>query len=152
MIFSNKKMFSPYEVCDGSNLVFNQLISKKIGKNIIKKKKKEVYDYMLEHFSTKNFDNLTKCDLDKLFNVIDEVYFNNLIKKDFITKNISFENSVSDKLTRTGGYFASEKYFMQIKISRKIILSIFENDEKSLNVCGTDCLNRLECLIAMYEH
>ena len=55
-------MFSPYEVCDGSNLVFNQLISKKIGKNIIKKKKKEVYDYMLEHFSTKNFDNLTKWD------------------------------------------------------------------------------------------
>lgn len=116
-----------------------------------KKNKLKVENKLTEHFKTQNPKNLFNKDVEFLFNLIDEVYFNSLLSYNLNEKgyNISFKSS--KKLTSSAGIFKVNKNckLMSIQLSNKILLEEI-NEEKETS--GLKCNNIVQAIIITMEH
>jgi hypothetical protein len=137
----------------------------KLSQTEMANKKKQVYDKLLKSFGKPNFTKLSNNDVKKSFSIFDKVYFGGKIQRFLNDFKIPLNFKTTQQLTKTAGMckWRSEQQFYgsvptntifsyEIIISSSIILNIFNKGEKSLNVNGLPCYDRLECYISIFEH
>lgn len=90
-----------------------------------------------------NFTFLNNVDLERLFHLYNQSFFNNALPK-----NVRL--NISKKQTRIGGSCSAKGCNYVIKISEPIISGITESSDKTVN--GLICRSRLECLQLILEH
>jgi len=142
------KLFKP-NVFDGlfldASVIHNMLPSK----SSFNKNRKTVRDYLIDYFGTTNPENLTIKDLQVIFDILDDVYFNSLMRFNLDKEGYQLVFECSKRMTKTAGSCGMKNKLVTITISLPVFLVDFE---KIKNNAGVTCSNRLEALIETFEH
>ena len=87
-----------------------------------------------------------------LFDSYDSSFFQKALKQIMITKNITLNIEYSEKMTKTGGHCEKNGCIYTIRISAPVIMNTFRNGERAHPANGSQCYDRLECLMNIFEH
>jgi hypothetical protein len=123
---------------------------------------KKIAERLLQSSSTiltPNFSDVTREDVQRLFNSYDELYFDDMLKRTLGDTPLKFR--VSSRMTRAGGKTGSwrknrnapiERF--EIVISSTLLLQTFNDDQtdRPIHVTGLECHNRLDALMRVMEH
>jgi len=86
----------------------------------------------------------------ELFKLYDEYFFKGELQKIKDNNNLTFE--FSNLCKTTAGKCIKEEDDFIIRISSGIICNTFNDNQEYYISCGIKCLNRLECLMNVFEH
>lgn len=104
-----------------------------------------------------NFDRIHPDDLELLFELYDEYFFENLIRKSLPSKLLTFR--ISRRMTSVGGTttrwpargIGSHPRF-EIAVSSTLLFQSFQDPERKITVTGIECDHRLDALMRVFEH
>lgn len=96
-----------------------------------------------------NYSNKT---LDTILNIVDKVYFNNILKKYFYDKKITLTLSFNNRYTHHAGYCSFRGCNYKIQIAIDMFDKPFKQGMKSQRVNGLKCYNQLECMLNVFMH
>lgn len=104
-----------------------------------------------------NFERIHPDDLELLFELYDEYFFDNLIRKSLPAKLLTFRisrrmTSVGGTTTRwpAGGIGRSPRF--EIAVSSTLLFQSFQDPERKITVTGLECDHRLDALMRVFEH
>jgi hypothetical protein len=96
---------------------------------------------------------LTVNDVEKIFKIIDDVFFNKQIEKIVRSKGVELKFDINSKFTSIAGYckqINSKKYILSF--SAPIIKKLFSKDEKRYELGGLQCSSKIECMYHVICH
>jgi hypothetical protein len=107
------------------------------------------------YVSEVNFKSIHPVDLQFLFLVYDEQFFDGLLRA--AVARTPLELLLSPRLTKAGGLTKKFKSSngdvrFSIAIASSMLFDSFRESERSVTVCGLECKNRLEALQRIFEH
>jgi len=119
-----------------------------------------IVDYVLgtsRDLNDPNFNSFHATDVQLLYELYDENFFNGLLLKSLNPQQISFR--LSRRMTKAGGkttrwsdrYGRTEPRY-EIAISSTLLFQSFLDPERSTTVTGLECESRLEGLMRIMEH
>ena len=97
-------------------------------------------------------NNYSNKSLDTILNIVDKVYFNNILKKYFNDKKITLTLSFNNKYTRTAGKCTKKGCNYRIQIATGMFDKPFKQGMKSQKINGLKCYNSLECMLHVFTH
>lgn len=104
-----------------------------------------------------NFDRFHDDDVELLYELFDEQYFQGLLRKSLPAAQISFR--LSTRMTRAGGKTtrwghprAAKPARFEIAISSTLLFQSFQDPERSITVTGLECESRMDALMRVMEH
>jgi predicted SprT family Zn-dependent metalloprotease len=140
------------ELFNKEDIIF--IINTSYSSKIIEEKFNNIIDSILKkssHFKEKNYGIISISDLEFIFYLYDEIYFENRLKK--YSENISF--NLSRRLSRSAGttqFFPTTSY-SKITLATNILYQNFNSEnERKILVNGFECKNRLEATLKILEH
>ena len=104
-----------------------------------------------------NFDSFHAGDIELIFDLYDETYFDGLLRESLNDVPLNFR--LSKRMTRAGGKTSrwrrrgstsAERY--EIAISATLLFESFTPGQRSIQVTGIECDNRLDALFRIMEH
>jgi hypothetical protein len=100
----------------------------------------------------KYHDKITPLIIKTCFEQIDKIWFDSEIEKTIkdLHKNLKF--MVSNKLTKTAGYFMFSHNYFIFKISSVILENLFKKGVKTVKISGIEASDVLYVLIILMEH
>lgn len=104
-----------------------------------------------------NFDRIHPDDLELLFELYDEYFFQNLIRKSLPRKLLTFRiskrmTSVGGTTTRWPGRKLVRPPRFEIAVSSTLLFQSFQDPERRITVTGIECDHRLDALMRVFEH
>lgn len=104
-----------------------------------------------------NFDRIHPDDLELLFELYDEYFFDNLIRKSLPRKYLTFRiskrmTSVGGTTTRWPGRGIVRPPRFEIAVSSTLLFQSFQDPERRITVTGIECDHRLDALMRVFEH
>ena len=111
-----------------------------------------VYNQLVLSGLSPTLNNYSNKSLDTILNIVDKVYFNNILKKYFNDKKITLTLSFNDKYTRTAGLCTKKGCNYRIQIATDIFDKPFKQGMKSQKINGLKCYNKLECILHVFIH
>jgi hypothetical protein len=105
-------------------------------------------DYL---FGNPNFTKAPNV-LNKLFDLYDLLFFKNTLKELINKHKVKLDVTYNSRLSVTGGFCKHTGSCYTIEIADSVILGTFQKGEKLHMAGGLNCYNRLECLMAIFEH
>lgn len=104
-----------------------------------------------------NFDRIHPDDLELLFELYDEYFFDNLIRKSLPAKLLTFR--ISRRMTSVGGTTTrwpasrtGQHPRFEIAVSSTLLFQSFQDPERKITVTGIECDHRLDALMRVFEH
>ena len=104
-----------------------------------------------------NFTRIHPDDLQLLYELYDDLYFDGLIRKTFDQNRISFRvsprmTSAGGKTSRWGHPLRTRDLRYEIAVSSTLLFQSFRDPEQTITVTGLECDNRLQALLRVMEH
>lgn len=104
-----------------------------------------------------NFDSFHPEDIQLLYELYDEHYFQGLLQKSLNPKLLSFRlaprmTRAGGKTTRWGHARGSTPPRYEIAIASTLLFQSFQDPERGITVTGLECDNRLDALMRIMEH
>ena len=132
----------------------NKLIDLKYTSKTIQQKTHQIYTSILTespHIHTPNFQTITTKDLEYIFHLYNAFFFNSFFTEQY-TKQIRFQ--VSKRMTRSAGktYYHQTKKTLSISLSQPLLFQSFDTINRTININGIRCMNRLEATMRVFEH
>lgn len=90
--------------------------------------------------------------LNTILNIVDKVYFNNILKKYFNDKKITLTLSFNNKYTHAAGLCTKKGCNYSIQIATDMFDKPFKQGMKSQKINGLKCYNQLECMLHVFTH
>lgn len=129
----------------------------------VREQTREIRDIVLAEsrsIRNANFSSLHSSDLEMLFELYDEMFFDCHLGPAARANNTPLTFRVSKRMTRVGGtttrYRHYEKYgpkwSYEIAISSTLLFSTFYDVSRPIDVTGIECHNRMEALQRIFEH
>jgi sRNA-binding protein len=121
-------------------------------------KNKKIYNHLLQNtFDQPNFTELKSLGIKKMFNTIDNFYFDNKIANYSKDKHIQINFKVYNNINEIEyvSITKNTELLYEICASTNIINDLFncENKvDKITNIYGQKCVDRLECMIQLMQH
>jgi len=123
----------------------------------------EIHDVLLIESATVREENFTAIhseDLEQLFRLYDELFFNSELGPAAREHNTPLTFRISKRMTRVGGtttrYRHHQKHGPQwsyeIAISSTLLFSTFHDVNRTIEVTGIECRNRVDALLRIFEH
>lgn len=103
-----------------------------------------------------NFERIHSDDLELLFELYDEYFFNNLIRKSLPRRQLTFR--ISRRMTSVGGTTTRwpgrglKRPRFEIAVSSTLLFQSFQDPERRITVTGIECDHRLDALMRVFEH
>ena len=111
-----------------------------------------VYNQVVLSGLNPTLNNYSNKSLDTILNIVDKVYFNNILKKYFNDKKITLTLSFNNKYTSTAGLCTKKGCNYSIQIATGIFDKSFKQGMKSQKINGLKCYNALECMLHVFTH
>ncbi len=141
----------------------NFILNQSVPKEEIKLNQRKIYDSILaqsSYLETGNFELIHNSDLELLFSLYEEIFFENRIRATLQDIPLHFE--CSNRMTSAGAKtetFARRMpdgtkqvdYFV-IKVSTKLLYNTFEDGDRPITVTGILCIDRLQAMQRLLEH
>lgn len=129
----------------------------------IRSRTREIYETLIAsspRMPEGNFDAIHSDDLETLFELYDELFFDGRLEPAVRTDRTPLFFRVSKRMTRVGGTTtkyrhgrtSGPKNSYEIAISSTLLFSTFYDVERAVTVTGIECRDRLECLQRIFEH
>jgi len=117
-----------------------------------------IHAVMLEHseyIRQPNYTLIHPDDLEMLFVLYDQVFFDHRCKLVLDNRKLSFR--LSRRMTKAGGTTAryrtaSGEVLFEITVASSMLFDGFGETDREISVCGLPCANRLEALQRIFEH
>jgi hypothetical protein len=96
---------------------------------------------------------LTVKDVEEIFKIIDDVFFNKQIEKIVRSKGVELKFDINANFTSIAGYckqINSKKYILSF--SAPIMKKLFSKDEKRYELGGLQCSSKIECMYHVICH
>lgn len=109
------------------------------------------------HLNQGNFDRIHPDDLELLFELYDEYFFDNLLRKSLPSRLLTFRlsrrmTSVGGTTTRWSGTPGVRPPRFEIAVSTTLLFQSFVDPERKITVTGIECDHRLDALMRIFEH
>lgn len=141
----------------------NFILNQSFSKEEIKLNQKKIYRLILEkssYLESGNFELIHPSDLELLFSLYEEIFFENRIRETLQEIPLYFE--CSNRMTSAGAKTESfirrlpdgtkkVDYFV-IKVSTKLLYNTFEEGDRDITVTGILCKDRLQAMQRLFEH
>ena len=111
-----------------------------------------VYNQVVLSGLNPTLNNYSNKSLNTILNIVDKVYFNNILKKYFNDKKITLTLSFNNKYTRTAGLCTKKGCNYSIQIATDMFDKPFKQGMKSKKINGLKCYNQLECMLHVFTH
>ncbi|MFP6763691.1 MAG: hypothetical protein VB858_08735 [Planctomycetaceae bacterium] len=123
----------------------------------------EIHDVLLAESKSvceENFTSIHSNDLEHLFNLYDEFFFNSELGPATRRNNTPLTFRISKRMTRVGGTTTRYRHHQkrgprwsyEIAISSTLLFSTFHDVNRTIEVTGIECRNRVEALLRIFEH
>lgn len=124
-------------------------------------RQRQIHDEMLacsSHLQAGNFVSISTADIERLFDLYDQLFFGGLVRSTVGRTPLRFR--LSERMTKAGGkttrYFdrrsGQTKYF-EIAVSTTLLFQCFSDDDhRPIVVGGLQCRDRLDALQRTMEH
>lgn len=119
-----------------------------------------IHDTLISRGMKANFDSLSNNDLERIWNLYDEVFFGGQIhrKLQSVGSTLKFQVTKGKAEAHTAGWCQTSRtptkrtcHFV-ISIPAGVYFALFRKGEKGLRVNGCECTDRLHCLQMVMEH
>jgi hypothetical protein len=113
-----------------------------------------------QHLDTENFTCVHPVDIEQIFDLYDQLFFENGCRNLLSDTPLSFR--LSRRMTRSGGKTSrreirdfigkvvNKEY--EVAVSETLLFQAFEGNHRPVVICGIECENRLEALQRIMEH
>ncbi|MFW9914632.1 MAG: SprT-like family protein [Candidatus Thorarchaeota archaeon] len=145
----------------------SQLVTLRNASEEVTTKTKRIYETVLrdsENIKQGNFAQLGVGDLEALFDLYDNLFFSDLLRKQLREKNGgTLRFRLSKRMTRAGGKTTCIRKKLQkgdgpkeatyeIAISTALLFQTFKDVKRAVSINGLVCRDRLEALQRIFEH
>ena len=137
--------------------------SKKYSTDRIAAETREIYEIVLRdsnYLDAGNFTCIHPQDLERLFDLYNERFFNGYCRK--LPKNASLDFRLSKRMTQAGGKVGRREFRgergkpgrteYEIAVSTTLLFQTFREDHRPVVMSGIECHDRLEALQRVMEH
>ena len=111
-----------------------------------------VYNQVVLSGLNPTLNNYSNKSLNTILNIVDRVYFNNILKKYLSDKKITLTLSFNNKYTSTAGLCTKKGCNYSIQIATNMFDKPFKQGMKSQKINGLKCYNQLECMLHVFTH
>lgn len=127
----------------------------------IHERRKYIHDTLISRGMKANFVILTDKNLQDMWNLYDEIFFDRQIQKKLQEERstVEFEVTKGKAGARVAGWCETKRNtpsrkscHFTLSFPASVYFSLFQNDEKKLKVGGCECNDRLSCLQMIMEH
>ena len=161
MIAKNESGESPLEAVDPAEAL--ELIAEiHFSADETRSRAAEIYQRTLEESQCMDRGNFTQThpdDLEQLFDAYDGRFFDGLFRRLLSSGGHRLSFRFSARMTSAGGKTgrrplsrSGSPYAFEIAVSTVLLATGFDDDTRSITVCGIECRERLEALQRVFEH
>lgn len=143
--------------------LLNQISRKQPPLEEVREQTREIHDVLLadsRSIREANFTSIHSDDLEMLFELYDEMFFDCQLGPAARAGNTPLSFRVSKRMTRVGGTTTRYRHYQkrgpkwsyEIAISSTLLFSTFYDVNRTIEVTGIECRNRVEALQRIFEH
>lgn len=143
--------------------LLRQLGKKQAPLEEVREQTREIRDILLAESRSirePNFSSIHSSDLEMLFELYDEMFFDSELGPAARSNNTPLTFRVSKRMTRVGGTTTRYRHYQkhgpkwsyEIAISSTLLFSTFYDVNRTIEVTGIECRNRVEALQRIFEH
>lgn len=143
--------------------LLNQIRRKQQPLEEVREQTREIHDVLLAESRTireANFTSIHSNDLALLFDLYDEMFFDSHLGPATRANNTPLTFRISKRMTRVGGTTTRYRHYRkhgpkwsyEIAISSTLLFSTFYDVNRTIEVTGIECRNRVEALQRIFEH
>ena len=129
----------------------------------VREQVREIHDILLSESRSireTNFTSIHSDDLSLLFELYDEMFFDSQLGPAARANDTPLSFRVSKRMTRVGGTTTRYRHYRkhgpkwsyEIAISSTLLFSTFYDVNRTIEVTGIECQNRVEALQRIFEH